>query len=141
MVRPLRYVDRVLNQYIEILIKSAKRKVINHADENFCREYRKGTENATQSAVNGLDTMTRQPVKLYSLSTCSHCKAVKKLLARHNIEFDVVEVDRLEKSQRDDTIAEVKQHNERLSFPTTVIGDEVVVGYKANHIKKLLSGD
>jgi glutaredoxin len=85
--------------------------------------------------------MTRRKIKVYSLSTCSHCKAVKKLLARHNIEFDVVEVDRLDKSQRKDTIAEVKQHNERLSFPTTMIGDEVIVGYKANHIKKLLSGD
>jgi glutaredoxin len=85
--------------------------------------------------------MTKHPVKVYSLSTCSHCKAVKKLLARHNIEFDVVEVDRLDKGQRKDTIAEVKQHNERLSFPTTVIGDEVVIGYKADQMKNLLCDD
>lgn len=88
-----------------------------------------------------LTRMTKQSVKVYSLSTCSHCKAVKKLLARHNIEFDVVEVDRLDKGQRKDTIAEVKQHNERLSFPTTVIGDEVVIGYKADLIKNLLCDD
>jgi glutaredoxin len=82
--------------------------------------------------------MTKQLVKVYSLSTCSHCKAVKKLLARHNIEFVVVEVDCLDKNQRKEKIAEVKQHSERLSFPTTVIGDEVVVGYKADVIKNLL---
>jgi glutaredoxin len=85
--------------------------------------------------------MTRQPIKVYSLSTCSHCKAVKKLLARHNIEFDVVDVDRLDKSERKAILAEVKEHNERLSFPTTVVGDEVVVGYKADLIKNLLGDD
>jgi glutaredoxin-like protein NrdH len=95
----------------------------------------------TQTLKNGIDPMTRQPVIVYSLSTCSHCKAVKKLLAHHNIEFDVVEVDRLDKDQRKDTIAEVKKYNKRLSFPTTVIGDEVVVGHKADLINKLLCTD
>ena len=82
--------------------------------------------------------MTSQKVKLFALSTCSHCKAVKELLARHNIDVDVVNVDRLESDDRDTAIKEVKQYNERVSFPTTVIGDEVIVGYKADRIKKAL---
>ena len=82
--------------------------------------------------------MTRQRIKLYALSTCSHCSAVKKLLERYTTEFDVVDVDRLDSDQRKDTLEEVKQYNERLSFPTTVIGDEVIVGYKADRIKKAL---
>lgn len=82
--------------------------------------------------------MTSQKVKLFALTTCSHCKAVKELLARHNIDVDVVDVDNLEGGDRDTAIKEVKQYNERVSFPTTVIGGKVVVGYKADQIKKAL---
>ena len=85
--------------------------------------------------------MTSVRIKVYALSTCSHCKAVKKLLTRHNAEFEAVDVDHLEGDQRRDTIAEVKQYNDRLSFPTTVIGEEVIVGYKADRIKKALGDD
>jgi glutaredoxin-like protein NrdH len=82
--------------------------------------------------------MTVQKVKLFALTTCSHCKAVKKLLAGHNIDVEVVNVDNLERDDRDAAIKEVKQYNERVSFPTTVIGDKVIVGYKADQIKKTL---
>ena len=82
--------------------------------------------------------MTRPRIKLYALSTCGHCSAVKKLLARYDSDVDVVDVDRLDGDQRKNTLEEVKQVNERLSFPTTVIGDEVIVGYKADRIKKAL---
>lgn len=82
--------------------------------------------------------MTRQRIKLYALSTCSHCSAVKKLLERYTTEFDVVDVDRLDSDQRKETLEEVKQYNKRLTFPTTVIGDEVIVGYKADRIKNAL---
>jgi glutaredoxin len=85
--------------------------------------------------------MTTQRIKLYALSTCSHCKAVKELLTRHNADFDHVDVDRLDRDQRKAVIEEVKRYNERLSFPTTVIGDRVVVGYKADQIKKMLQDD
>lgn len=85
--------------------------------------------------------MTSARIKVYALSTCSHCRAVKKLLTRHNAEFETVDVDRLEGDQRKDTLAEVKQYNERLSFPTTVIGEEVIIGYKADRIKKALGND
>lgn len=82
--------------------------------------------------------MTSHKVKLYALSTCSHCKAVKDLLARHNIDVDVVNVDNLEGDDRDAAIKEVKQYNKRVSFPTTVIAGEVIVGNKADRIKNAL---
>ena len=34
-------------------------------------------------------------VKLFSLSTCSHCKAAKTLLDRHHVNAEVTDVDRL----------------------------------------------
>ena len=77
-------------------------------------------------------------MKLFALSTCSHCKAVKKLLQRYDQRVDVVNVDHLDREERDTVLKEVKRYNARVSFPTTVIGDEVIIGYKADQIKKAL---
>ena len=82
--------------------------------------------------------MTSHHLKFCSLSTCSHCKTVKELWKRYDHPVDVVNVDRLDKDERGKVLKEVKQYNERVSFPTTVICDEVVVGYKADQIKKAL---
>ena len=77
-------------------------------------------------------------IKLFSLSTCSHCKAVKELLSRHAVEAEVIDVDRLTGDRRKAVIETVKGYNERVSFPTIVIGGEVIVGYKADRIRKAL---
>jgi glutaredoxin len=82
--------------------------------------------------------MASQIVKLFALSTCSHCKDVKELLERYKRQVDVVNVDRLDKENRDAVLKEVKRYNPRVTFPTTVIGDEVIVGFKADRIKKAL---
>ena len=81
----------------------------------------------------GLPTVT-----LYSLSTCSHCKAVKSLLEREEIEADIIDVDQLNGDTRKAVLETVRQFNRRLSFPTLVIGEDVVVGYKSDRIKKTL---
>lgn len=85
--------------------------------------------------------MTRRRIKLYALSTCGHCRKVKALLSDHDCDAEVVDVDRLDGEARKATLAEVKRYNERLSFPTTIIGDTVVVGYKADQIKQALQSD
>ncbi len=83
--------------------------------------------------------MSNMPVKVYSLSTCSHCKSVKKFLADHGIDYDFVDVDQFMGDERSSMIDEVKIYNPRCTFPTIVIGDNVVVGSKENEIKELLS--
>lgn len=82
--------------------------------------------------------MTSPKVTLYSLSTCSHCKSSKKLLRDLGVDFDFVDVDLLKGDERKNTIAEVKRHNERCSFPTMLIGDTVIVGYKEKEIREAL---
>lgn len=77
-------------------------------------------------------------VKLYSLSTCSHCKSTKDLLDRHRVDADVIDVDRLEGEARRKALREVKDYNRNVSFPTLVIGEEVIVGYKADQIRKAI---
>ena len=78
------------------------------------------------------------PVKLYSLSTCSHCKATKKLLNDCHIEFDFEDVDLLDGDERQAIIEEVKKLNPSCSFPTITIGDKVIVGYKEKEIREAL---
>ena len=79
-----------------------------------------------------------KPVRLYSLSTCSHCKSTKKLLNESNIEYEFKDVDLLEGDERKAIIEVIKKINPRCSFPTIVIGDQVIVGYKEREIKEAI---
>jgi glutaredoxin len=82
--------------------------------------------------------MPDKDVKLYTLSTCSHCKSTKRLLAECTIEYDFVDVDTLEGEERKAILEDIKKINPRCSFPTLVIGDKVIVGYKEKEIKEAL---
>ena len=80
----------------------------------------------------------KKNIRLYALSTCSHCKAIKKLLQEGSREFDYVDVDLLNGCARRETLAEVRRLNKRCSFPTMVIGDRVIVGFRENDIREAL---
>ena len=82
--------------------------------------------------------MPTPPVKIYSLSTCSHCRTTKKLLADCTVKYDVVDVDLLEGEERKAILADVRKFNPRCSFPTVIIGETVIVGFKENEIKEAL---
>ena len=82
--------------------------------------------------------MTDKPVKLYTLSTCSHCKSTKKFLKECTVQYEFVDVDPLEGDERKAIIEDIKKLNPRCSFPTLIIGDEVIVGFKEKKIKEAL---
>jgi glutaredoxin len=77
-------------------------------------------------------------VKMYTLSTCSHCRAAKALMSSLGIKYDYVDVDLLEGSARAAAIEEVKKINPLCSFPTILIGDTVIVGNKEDKIREAL---
>lgn len=77
-------------------------------------------------------------VKIYTLSTCGHCKSTKKLLTDCNVEYDFVDVDQLEGDERQAILEDVKQLNPKCSFPTIKIGEQVIVGFKEQEIKEAL---
>ena len=77
-------------------------------------------------------------VKIYSLSTCSHCKSAKKFLGECTIKYEFVDVDLLEGDERKAIVDDVKKFNPRCSFPTIIIGEKVIVGYKEKEIKEAL---
>jgi len=78
------------------------------------------------------------PVKLFSLSTCSHCKATKKFLTDCNIAYDFTDVDRLSGDERQLVIDEVVKYNPNRSFPTIIIGDRIIVGFNEKAIREAL---
>jgi glutaredoxin len=78
-------------------------------------------------------------IKLYSLSTCSHCKSTKKLLSECVVTYEAIDVDLLQGDERKAVLEEVKRLNPRCSFPTILINDEVIVGFKEKRIKKVLA--
>ncbi len=79
-----------------------------------------------------------KPVKIYTLSTCSHCKSTKKFLNDCKVKYEFVDVDLLKGEKRAAIIEDVKKWNPRCSFPTIIIGDKVIVGYKEDEIKEVL---
>jgi len=82
--------------------------------------------------------MTEESVTLYTLSTCSHCKSTKRLLNDCTIKYEFVEVDKLEGEERKAILADVRKFNPKCSFPTIIIGETVIVGFKEKEIKEAL---
>jgi glutaredoxin len=82
--------------------------------------------------------MSQPEVKIFSLSTCSHCRATKKFLGECTIKYEFINVDQLQGDERKAIIEDVKKFNPRCSFPTIIIGDKVIVGFKEKEIKEAL---
>ena len=83
--------------------------------------------------------MTEKDVKIFSLSTCSHCKSSKKLLDECSVQYDFIDVDMLDKEEKGLIMADIRKLNPRCSFPTIVIGDKVIVGYREDQIREALN--
>ena len=75
---------------------------------------------------------------VYSLSTCSHCKAAKRFLSDCSVAYSFVDVDCLKGEERKAIVEDIKKLNPRCSFPTIVINDKVIVGFQEDEIKEAL---
>jgi glutaredoxin-like protein NrdH len=78
------------------------------------------------------------PVTLYALSTCIHCKHTKEFLERCGVPFDCIFVDKLTGDERKEIVEKVKKINPKLSFPTIIINDNVIVGFKEKEIEEAI---
>lgn len=77
-------------------------------------------------------------VMLYALSTCGWCKKTKRLLNELGVEYHYVDVDLVTEEQQGNVLDEVKGWNPRGTFPTLIVNDECIVGYKEEKIKEVL---
>ena len=82
--------------------------------------------------------MSNEKVTIYTLSTCSHCRATKKFLSDCTIKYEFVDVDLLEGDERKAILEDVRKFNPKCSFPTIIIGETVIVGHKEDQIKEAL---
>ena len=78
-------------------------------------------------------------VKLYALSTCIHCRDTKDFLDKCGVDYDCVDVDKLEGDERRRLIDEIKETNPSCAFPMIMIGPKVIIGFRKEEIKEALS--
>jgi glutaredoxin-like protein NrdH len=76
--------------------------------------------------------------KVYALSTCPYCKMARKYLEENDVPFEVVEVDLLTGTEREEAVAEVKRLSGGTSFPVMEVDGEVIVGFNKPKMQKLL---
>ncbi|HUJ19623.1 MAG TPA: glutaredoxin family protein [Nitrospirota bacterium] len=77
-------------------------------------------------------------IKLFTLSTCSHCNRTKRFFRDKGIDVEFIDVDLLSSAERERIMDEVRKLNPDCSFPTICIGDAVVVGFNEEKLKKAL---
>ena len=77
-------------------------------------------------------------IMLYTLSTCSHCKATKEFLNDCSVKYDFEDVDLLQGEERKAILEDVRKWNPKCSFPTIVIGNKVIAGFKEDEIREAL---
>jgi glutaredoxin len=81
-------------------------------------------------------------IKCYTVSTCVWCKKTKKWLKDNSYEYEYIDVDLLEGEDKQKIQDEVRALNDRVSFPTIVIDDTVViVGHDSDKLKEALEND
>ena len=78
-------------------------------------------------------------VKLYALTTCIHCRDTKDFLDKCGVDYDCVNVDKLDADERRQLLAEIKEANPGCAFPMLLIGPKVIIGFKREEIKEALN--
>lgn len=80
--------------------------------------------------------MASQNIILYSLTTCGFCLNIKKMLDDLKVSFTLIQADELDGDEKKQVMKALRKVNPKCSFPTVVVGDEVVIGYKVQEIKE-----
>jgi len=75
---------------------------------------------------------------MYTLSTCSHCRRTKEFFSSQGIEFEFTDVDLLTGDERRVVIEAIRKINPRVSYPTILIGETVIVGFQEREIREAL---
>jgi glutaredoxin-like protein NrdH len=57
----------------------------------------------------------------------------------NGIDFDCTDVDLLQGKERETIIQEVMKYNPNMTFPTIIIGDKIIIGFRESAIREALS--
>lgn len=84
-------------------------------------------------------TLPKPPaIRLFTLSTCSHCNRTKRFFTENGIQIEFIDVDLLTGEERERIMSEVRKLNPDCTFPTICIGDTIVVGFNEEKLRKAL---
>jgi glutaredoxin len=64
--------------------------------------------------------------------------AAKRFLKENDIEYDFVDVDKLDGSVREDVLSQMLKESGSMRFPTIIIGKKIVVGFYEDKLKEAL---
>ncbi len=78
--------------------------------------------------------MIEPRVRIYSLSTCVHCKALRDMLYQHDISFEMIDIDLLPREERQQFLNDIAAYNPQKTFPVVIVNDKAIVGFQ----KKLI---
>lgn len=86
-----------------------------------------------------VDGKNKRDIILYAISTCGWCKKTKKLLNKLGVKYSYIDVDLLDKVEKEKIEEEVKRWNPKCNYPTMVINDrKCIVGFKEDEIREVL---
>lgn len=77
-------------------------------------------------------------VRMYTLSTCSHCKNAKRFMDQHRIQYNFTDVDLLTGDARTSIMDEVRKYNPKCTFPTILVGEKVIIGFNESALRGVL---
>lgn len=78
-------------------------------------------------------------IVLYAISTCGWCKKTKSLLNKLGVEYRYINVDLLDKKEKEKIEKDVKKWNPKCNYPTMVINNKkCIVGFKEDEIQEVL---
>jgi glutaredoxin len=98
------------------------------------RDYSKQREMCIMAERIHVEGTDKGDILVYGLSTCVWCKKAKSFFEAQGIAYDYIFVDLLESDERDKVLDEIAKWNPKVSFPTIVINDSCVVGFKEEEI-------
>jgi len=77
--------------------------------------------------------MEKKKVIVYSTPTCPYCVMVKNYLKENHVEFEEINV-----AEDQQKAKEMVDKSGQMGVPVVEIGDELVIGFDKEKIKKLL---
>ncbi len=73
-------------------------------------------------------------VKIYSTPTCPYCDMAKQFLRDNNVKFEAVDV-----SKNREAAAEMIEETGQMGVPVIKIGEDYIIGFDREAIKKALN--
>ena len=78
-------------------------------------------------------------VTVYALSTCAWCKMTKQFLNDNGIQYEFVDVDLLEDSDKNEVHETIINKGGTLSYPTIIVDDKLLItGFRKDKLTEAL---